>query len=170
VTINTAPSDTHVTLNGTPAGSGTVYLTEGTYVVKGTKEGFADFTATMHIDKDHSTVTVPLAASSDSAKQWAKDNMTKYTDLEAQAGQAADQEGREFANRNPITLVLPYENLLYTIGYQADPSDPSGNSIILEIDAAEGYRNAAVEQIRNLGYDPTDFKINFSAYTNPFSS
>jgi len=64
---------------------------------------------------------------------------------------------------------LPYDNLVYTIGYQADPSDPTGQSVIIDIDAAEGYRNAAVDKIRELGYDPADYKITFEGYVNPFS-
>jgi hypothetical protein len=170
VTVNAVPSDAHITFNDVSTGAGTIYLKEGKYIVKGTKEGFNDFSTSIYIDKDHHSVNVPLVASSDSAKQWQKDNLSKYTDLEGSAGQAANDEGEAFATKNPITTVLPFENLIYTIGYRADPSDPTGNSIILEIDAAEGYRNAAVEQIRNLGYDPTDFKINFRDYKNPFSS
>ena len=49
-----------------------------------------------------------------------------------------------------------------------DHSDPSGNSIIIEIDAREGYRQAALYKIRELGYDPTDLTINFRGYENPF--
>ena len=170
VTVNAVPGDAHITFNDVSTGGGTIYLKEGKYIVKGTKEGFNDFSTSIYIDKDHHTVSVPLVASSDSAKQWTKDNMSKYTDLEGSAGQAANDEGVAFAEKNPITTVLPFENLIYTIGYRADPSDKTGNSIIIEIDAAEGYRNAAVEQIRNLGYDPTDFKINFRDYKNPFAS
>jgi hypothetical protein len=75
-----------------------------------------------------------------------------------------------FADENPIINDLPYENLIYSIGYRIDPSDPSHNSIILTIDAPEGTRNAAVQQIRDMGYDPTEYKIEFKDYKNPFGS
>ena len=170
VTINAIPEDASLTLDGKQIRPGVTYLKEGSYTIKGSKEGFTDFTAQVYVDKDHKLMSVPLVPASKEAKEWQQKNMNKYTLLERAAGRAAAKEGETFREKNPITIVLPYKNLIYKIGYRADPADASGNSIILEIDAPEGYRNAAVQQIRNLGYDPTNFKINFRDYKNPFSS
>lgn len=170
VTVSSTPSDAHITFNGTSEGNGTVYLKEGSYDVKATKEGFADASFKQYIDSSHTIVTIPLTAQSDSAKQWAKDHQNLYTELEGKAGQAANQQGETFRDKNPIVNLLPYSNFLFTIGYSNDPSDPSGNSIIIQIDAREGYRQGAINQIKSWGYDPTEYKIKFNNYENPFKS
>ena len=48
-----------------------------------------------------------------------------------------------------------YSNMLYTI------SSASASSTIT-IDAYSGYNNAAVDQISNAGFDPTNYKIVFN--------
>lgn len=171
VTVNVVPDDAKVTINDASVGVGTIYLVPGqTYTVKATKDGFADFSQTQYIDATNHTITVEMTAVSDSAKQWEQDNQSKYQNLEGQAGAQANATGEAFTKNNPITTALPLDNMIYTIGYIRDLSDPSGNSIILTVSAAEGYRNSAVEAIRNLGYDPTQFKIQFNDFTNPFAS
>lgn len=170
VEINAVPSDAKVTLNGTEVGNGTIYVEPGNYEVKGTKDGFGEFSQQTSIETNGQVVSVPLVAESDAAKQWAKENESKYLDLESEAGIEAQRQGEEFTKKNPIVSLLPYENFLYTIGYRADTSDPTGNSIIIEISAIEGYRQQAIYQLQQWGYDPTDYKINFSEYTNPFTS
>jgi hypothetical protein len=170
VTVNIVPSDARATFNGQPQSSGIAYLKKGSYEIKASKKGFADFSEKIMIDHDHQAIPIGLNPISSEAKKWADDNQQLYFDLEGEAGDEAIVNGNEFRNKNPITDALPYENALYTIGYRADPADSTGNSIIIEIDAPEGYRNAAIQQIRDLGYEPTDFKINFRDYTNPFSS
>lgn len=170
VTITAVPSDTKVTLNGKEVTPGNSNLKPGTYTIKGTKEGFSEYTHTQHIDQENASIYVLLRPASQQATQWATDNQSLYLEAEGKAGREANERGEAFRDKNPIVNVLPYSNLLYTIGYRTDRSDPSGDSIIIEIDAAKGYRNAAVEQIRSLGYDPSNFKINFRDYENPFAS
>lgn len=170
VVVNAVPGDAKVTMNDVTVGTGTIYLKPGEYVIKATKEGFADYTKEMRIDQPDQAINVPLLAQSEEAKKWAEENESQYLSLEAKAGEEAQKQGEAFRAKNPIVNLLPFENLLYTIGYRADPADPSGNSIIIEIDATEGYRQQAIYQIYQWGYDPTDFKINFRGYENPFKS
>lgn len=172
VTVNVVPSAATLTINGnSTATNGTVYLESGkTYDIKATMNGFADFTNKQYIDNTNNTITISLNAVSDTAKQWAKDNQDQYLQNEGRGGAQANTTGQAFTAKNPITQYLPLDNMVYTIGYKADPSDPSNMSIILTVDAAEGYRNGAIQGIRNLGYDPSQYKIEFSDYQNPFAS
>lgn len=171
VTINAIPDDAKITINNNSVGASTTYLLPNqTYTVKATKDGFADYSATQYIDATNHVITVEMTAVSDAAKQWEQDNQSKYQSVEGLAGAQANATGEAFTAKNPITTALPLDNMIYTIGYRNDPSDPSGNSIILTVEAPLGYRNSAIEGIRNLGYDPTQFKIQFNDYTNPFAS
>jgi len=170
VTINAVPSDASITIDGKKTSGKTAYVTPGSHEFKATKDGFTAFKASHYIDHENQVVTIPLSPESKEATKWAQDNQALYTQLEGVASQAANDQGQAFEDKNPITSLLPFNNYLYTIGYHADPSDPSGNSIIIDIDAADGYRQSALNQLYQWGYDPTNFTINFNNYKNPFTS
>lgn len=169
ITIVAVPSDAKIMIGDIAVGTGEQFIKEGTYKVVASKEGFANFSTSIDITKDGQKIIIPLSAVSVEAKKWAKDHLKDYLELEGVAGQNAQAEGKIFRDKNPIVDKLPYKNFLYSIGYRDDPSDPSGSSIILEIKARDGYRQAAIYQIFQLGFDPTMYKINFSDYTNPFT-
>jgi len=66
------------------------------------------------------------------------------------------------AKRYPIVQNLPYNNFLYEIGYHLDSSDKSGKSIIITITAINAMeRRQAIQEIKTLGYNPIDYKIEF---------
>lgn len=172
VEIIAVPSDAILTLNGEKVSNGTVYLKAGEYTIKATKNGYADFSSAASVVDGVSDqiIAAPLTPESDEAEKWASEHQDDYLNLEGRAGESAQKQGEEFQEKNPIVKRLPSNSLLYSIGYKADTSDPTGNSIIIEIDAEEGYRQAAIYQISQWGYNPADFKINFRNYKNPFSS
>ena len=170
VEIVAVPSDMKLLLNNKEVGRGTVYLKPGYYNLNASKEGFESRSGTTQISKEDHTITTALVPESAEAKKWAADNQDAYHELEAVSGQASVDKGDIFRSKNPIVRNLPDDSLLFKIGYRADPSDPSGNSIILEIDAPDGNRQAAIYQISQWGFDPSDFKINFKDYKNPFTS
>lgn len=162
------PSDAKLTVGDQQFGPGTAYLKPGTYEISATREGFADYTGTIAIKSPNtSTIDIALEPESESAKQWAQENQQLYFDYEGRAGIRAATDGTTFREQHPIVDHLPLREFVYTIGYHADPDDP--DNIILDIDAITGYRNAAIEQIRKLGFDPTNFEINFRNYESPFS-
>ena len=171
VTVYLVPGDATLTANGEVITPGTVYLLPGDYEIKASKDGFRSWNSNITIsNSSESAIDVALQPESEEAKKWAADNQELYLKYEGRAGARANQEGEEFSKKNPITSKLPVDTLLYTIGYRADTSDPSGDSIIIEIDAPSGYRRAAIEKIRQLGYDPTDYTIKFTNYESPFEN
>jgi hypothetical protein len=170
VTVAVVPSDAHTTVNGQSVSSGTVYLAPGSYNVESSKDGFAKYSQKQQIEANQSSIVVSLTPESADAKKWADDHNSDYLANESLAGQAADTFSNDFRDKNPIVNVLPYDNYIFTIGYENDQSDPTNNSVIITIDAPEGYRNAAIDQIRSLGYDPTTLNIKFRNYTDPFAS
>lgn len=170
VAVTALPGDAAIQANGESIGTGTAYLKPGTYDIKAKKEGFSDAKISQFIDQDHNTIDVALNPVSDEALKWYDQHKEEYMKAEGKAGEIANKEGEAFRDKNPIVNLLPYKNFLYTIGYQNNQSDPSGNSIILTIDASDGYRQSAVYQISQWGYNPADYKIEFRNYKNPFTS
>lgn len=169
VDIVVVPKDAAIKVNGTPM-TPPLYLTPGDYTISASKEGFATLEKSKTITNKETTLTMPLNAESDEANKWAEQNQEQYLTLEGIAGRLATKEGEEVSTKNPVIQVLPFSNYIYTIGYKNDPSDPSGESIIVTIDTIEGYRNAAVQKIRELGFDPSQLKIEFKDYESPFEN
>jgi hypothetical protein len=168
VELIVVPSDAEVTMNNTVVKPGRLYLEPGEYGVKAKRSGFDSHESKETVGKDKKTILISLPAISDEAQKWIDTHKKEYQDFEAQAGAAAVTEGDEFRKKNPIVDKLPFTSFLYRIGYEIDPSDPSGSSIIVTIDAGSGYRGAALVQIRQLGFDPAELKIKFRNYESPF--
>jgi len=59
------------------------------------------------------------------------------------------------------STTLPYSNDLYTISAVSDNT--------ITIDAPAQFRNAAIQQLRTMGVEPTDYKIKFT-YESPFKA
>lgn len=168
ISLSAFPDDMTITIDGKNVKVGTLYFAPGTYRLEAKKQGYDSYAKTIVLDKDKQTIAIILTPNSEEAFEYGNKNEAAYRKVQAQGEVAAAEAGKLFSKLNPITKDLPYRTFFYSLGYRMDQADPSGNSIILEIDAAEGYRQSAIYRIRQLGYDPTDFTINFRDYENPF--
>ena len=168
ISLSVFPNDTTITIDDEVTKTGTIYLDPGTYQLEAEKEGYDTYTKTLIVEEENQTVVIILTPESEEAFEYGRNNEEEYREVQAQGEIAAMERGETFNKRNPIAKHLPYKTFFYSIGYRMDQRDPSGNSIIIEIDAPEGYRQSAIYRIRQLGYDPTDFTINFREYENPF--
>jgi hypothetical protein len=170
VSIYLLPTNAKITVDGQPATSGTLYLDPGEHTAVVTSDGYASQTnkQTLTEGQTQAAFDIALDPQSDAAKAWVKSHTDLYAKREGRAGNRAETDGQNFFKHNPIAQKLPVQNFIYSVGYSLDPSDASGQTIIIQIDAPIGYRNAAVNKIRELGYDPASFNINFEGFTNPF--
>jgi hypothetical protein len=168
IDIYIVPQDATATIDGKPLRPGTQAIAAGSHEVIVRKYGFADYKETLTIDDTHKSIDVALSPVSADAQAWAQKNQALYNAKEARTSILINNAGEQFSKDNPIVNELPIDNLVYEIGYRRASSDPNDSSIIIEIDAMQGYRNGAVQKIKDLGYDPADFIINFRDYRNPF--
>lgn len=168
VYIDTFPSNAKITIDGNAVNRGKVYLKSGAYEIKASSKGFKDFSNTLWVNSSTDRYSILLESDSEEGKKWYTEHQSEYLRIRQQNERYIEEKGKYFHQLNPIASKLPYRTFMYTIGYRADQSDPTGNSIIIEIDAPEEYRQSAIYRIRQLGYDPTDFTINFRDYENPF--
>ncbi|AGL62230.1 exported protein of unknown function [Candidatus Saccharimonas aalborgensis] len=171
--VYVAPKDSTVMVDGLKTSDKTLYLTPGTHRVTVTKDGFSQSVQLYEVKEgkssDEQVITAMLEPKSDDAKKWYQTNTGEYLIVEGVIGNKINHEGDTFRSKNPIVDNLPYNTMLYTIGYKNDPSDQSGSSIILTISAPAVYRNAAINQISNWGYNPVDYKIVINNERNPFT-
>lgn len=171
VAVYAIPSDATITANGQPISPGTAYLPPGTYSIEASRGGFSHYKEEIVItENNQKDIDIALYGVSEAAKEWEEKNEKLYLEREGRGGKRAAAYGEAFTKANPITKELPYKNVIFSIGYHLDPSDPTNQSIILDIDAGQGYASGALQKIRDLGYDPSDFRINFKNITSPFSN
>jgi hypothetical protein len=169
VVISTVPSDAQITFSDQNESNGTQWLKDGTYKVVAKKDGFDTLTRTVIVSKDKSqnVVAVSLTAKSADAKKWAADHDNDYRRNEQYGAIEASSNGQYFTSLNPITAKLPFQDPYFTIGYTQN----NDQTISLTITTpSPRYRFYAVEKIRQLGYDPTDFKITFNDFLNPLGT
>lgn len=167
VVIAVVPSSASVTADGRHVDGGTQWLPPGTYTIRASKDGFETVQKSITVtnDKSQNVVALSLTATSDAAKKWAADHQNDYSNNEQYGAIAANIEGEYFSKQNPITTKLPFTDPYFTIGYTVN-SD--GKSITLTVATpSPRYRFYAVEKIRELGFDPTDFTIVFKDFHNP---
>lgn len=172
VAVYVLPDGAKLNIRGQQYGNGTAYLAPGTYSITAQVGGYADYSGKFTVDPSikKPVLDVIMTPTSDAAKTYYANNQSLVQQRQSIGANQSHQQSSLIFKKSPIVSQLPYDDLLYTIGYQADPADPSGQAIIIDITADEGFRNAAVNQIRKLGYDPTDFKISFEDYANPFTT
>lgn len=169
VEIYIAPLDSVVTINGKRIKDTSTYLKEGSYSYSVTRDHFTPMSGTLVVKKGaSSSIIAPLDPLDNEGRTLYKQRRNDYLRLEDFANTAATIKGENFQEKNPIVGLLPYSNMLFTIGYKNDPSDNSGESIILTIHTTPDYYDAAVTQISNWGYDPVDYKIEINKEENPF--
>lgn len=166
LTISAVPADAKVLVNNQKLGNGTHWLNDGSYKIKATKDGYKSQEVTYQLSAKRSQNVVPfsLEPQSSDARKWVNDHQSEYKRNEQFGALAAKANGQYFTDQNPITKVLPFTDPYFTIGYRVEKDQ----SIILTIlTPSPRYRFYAIEKIRDLGYDPTDFRIDFKDFRNP---
>ena len=165
VSFAVSPDETQIEFNNQKiTGSRTVYLKPGEYSFKATRDGFRENTIQTTIKDKPIRIVFALAPTGKVSKSEKSTNASKIDKITTEA---LEKEQTKLAEANPVIKKLPIKNFIYSIGYRADSSKENG--IIVEIDAPKGYKNAAVNEIRKAGFDPSKLNINFRDYANPFT-
>lgn len=169
VTFSIVPGDAKLSVNGQGSGKGTQWLTAGTYTVKVEKDGFETLEKNIIVSdqKARNVAAISLIPESDEAKRWAEKHQAQYKNNEEFGSIEAQENGQYLRSRHPIIDVLPYKDPYYSIAYKLN----NDQSITLTIDTpSPRYRYFAVQKIRELGYNPTDYAIEFKQFTNPLGA
>ncbi|PID32865.1 hypothetical protein CR956_00255 [Candidatus Saccharibacteria bacterium] len=162
VEIVTAPANARVTIAGVTENKrpGVFYLKQGEYDISVSREDFKTIQIRLTVSGNKRLVeTFPLEPDSARGEEIAQQRTEDYLRIEGIEGAKSNAEGIAFEKKNPIVKDLPIKNLLFSIGYRADPNDE--NKVIIEIDAPKGYKNAAIKELYRRGIDPFDLNITF---------
>lgn len=169
VSIVVAPKDAEVTIDGRKVSGDRIRLTLGDHNYTVSRGDFRSQAGTITvIESEDLYISAALDPVNDAGRAYAATLDNQYSAVAAVGGGEATRRGEVFEAKNPIVAKLPYTNPLFMIGYRTDTSDPSGNSIIVTIHAPDIYRDNAVTQIRNWGYNPAEYNLQFINEENPF--
>lgn len=158
--IEVAPEDATVMLNDTIITEGSHHIEPGQYVVTASREGFADYRHQFTMEDDLS-LFIGLEPITDEALIYVHRNSQEFLEVEALSGELAREEGEQFRGDNPIVEHLPYRSLIFNIDYRLNDDE----NIVLIISAdGERDRNYALDQIREWGFNPDDFTIEYQSY------
>jgi hypothetical protein len=166
VVIRTVPGDASILFNKNTEQNGTRWIKPGDYTVVAKKDGFSSVTRVVRVtdEKSQNIVAISLQPESDQAKEWAAKNTEQYQQNETFGTIEANANGEYFSKLNPITTKLPFVDPYFKIAYVTN----ADQSIKITVSTpSPRYRFYAVEKIRELGYDPTDFVIEFKDFKNP---
>jgi len=148
VYLLTSPDKAEITTgNQKFIGSQVVYLKPGTYNFKASRSGFKDENIDVEVKRGN-----PLRII------FALTPTTEEAIKELQSSSKTSEIDRATTDRLAN---------IYSIGYKADPNHKNG--VIVEIDTIEGYRNAALNKIKEQGFDPSKLNITFRNYANTFT-
>lgn len=164
--VSTAPSSAVVKIGDATYGRGTQWIVPGSYPIEVSQDGFETVKRTIIVssEKEQNVLAVSLVPKSDEAKKWAEQHEDEYKKNEQYGAIEASQNGKFLAKSSPITTKLPFKDPYFTIGYTIDDKQ----TVTLTIKTpSPRYRFYATEKIRELGYDPTDFQIEFTDFSNP---
>ncbi len=170
VIIDVAPSDSTVTVDGKEVGAGKIYFSPGNYSFNASRPYFEDDKVSVSVKAKGGEVFVDLLpeAKSDEAKLFLEENPDVQAAREVVGGHRANSKGLQIEKQTPLITKLPFTSIdgPFTIDYGPSPTRKNGTFLIVSDSSPEG-RVAALKWIRQQGYDPTDFEIQFDDFVNP---
>ncbi|MBR6168500.1 hypothetical protein IKQ74_00970 [Candidatus Saccharibacteria bacterium] len=167
ITVQYAPFEANITLNGTKINNHTtVWLEPGKYLAKIEFDHFKTIEREVEITDKYRYIVGIMEATDSNGEEYANSHRQEFIETEGVIGQALNQEGKEIKERYPILNYLPINNRLYSISYIYN----NNTAPTIAIKAAPEYLDAAVQKIKNLeDVDPTIYQIDFTA-TNPYTT
>jgi hypothetical protein len=166
VPMQVVPSDAEVYLDNTERlSSDTVYITSGTHDITVKKAGFSTVTKSYRIKTyNEPAIYISLVGESEDAKKWQQAHNNEYKKLEVLAAEQAAKYSQSFSERNPIVKALPVKDPYFTISYR----NVDDESVRLTIwGTSPRYREFAIDHLRKIGFEPTDYEIEFTGFKNP---
>lgn len=164
--VNAVPNDSTVTIKGhTLKSNELISLRAGTYTVSVSRHGFATTTETTTIkSRKTQTIQVFLSANSNEGQDWLRTHPDQVALIEGRGSTVYDQLSATNTAKYPIIKQLPLYDPRFRIDYGSSEEHPNdSNAIALYINALDpSGRQAALQLIRSLGYDPSDMEIVFT--------
>jgi hypothetical protein len=174
IVVDTAPSNSHVTINGKTGKVGKNYVSPGTYIVEVSHQYFTSTKKSVTATKGNpqEAIILPKVTSSE-ATQYYADHPDEVDARVRLGGEAFSTESDALSeNYENALAVLPIISSNFGV-YRAQPEHSKlTDQTVLALQVAANNstdRARAIDRIRSdLGIDPSLVEIDFKGYINPF--
>jgi hypothetical protein len=169
--IEVVPTDSKIEINGSRTSSGIVRIKEGSYTVTVNRDGFAEQKVNVEISQhEEKYIGVALEPNHPSTKDWYERNVNDRKLAEGLSSRTYDEASKNLMFNYPLFRQLPTLEQDFTISYGVSMHDPDNpERYALHILAASPLlRSAAIDWVKQQGYDPTDYEFYFEQLNNIF--
>lgn len=168
VSIETIPNDASIYISGKKISNGDNYIKKGTYLISVKRPGFETINETIIIPSGGVDIGFAPEPVSTESKKWIQENPNIQKKREAIGGKMAAVRGGFLKQNTPIIVDLPYVSIDGPFSIDYGISNERKYKSFLDVNNSTPVgREAAIQWIRDSGYDPTDFDIRFRDYNNP---
>lgn len=171
VKLTVAPSDAKIKIGEEVARPGdTVRLEPGDYTVVIMRTGFFSYAEEVTLaDGDERVVFTALESSDESTANWYLEHSEDSSLASGVVSEQVAKSAEEYKKKYPIVALLPIFEDFYRIDY--GDCQTTDNEFCITISALAGARSTAANRLMGLsGYDPAEYRIEYSQYVNPFGS
>lgn len=166
LTIQVAPSDSVVVLDGKSIRQGTLHLKPGSHTVKVSRSGFAGDSRTV-ITSKHNTKYLGIALLSNSANtaDWYLTHQADRKLAEGISSNNFDASSKQQVTDMPFILKLPFlgPGLEFKINYGAPVAGSNGKPVIYIQADSDAAKQDALTWITHQGFDPSKMYIVYSS-------
>jgi hypothetical protein len=163
--VDVVPNDSTATLNGRKIATGrAIGANQGIYTLKITRNGFATQTQSVTIkNRQAKEVQIYMLSNGPVGDDWLGLHPTQAIEIEGSGSRAYDKLSAENTANNPIVTQLPLYDPRFRIDYGGSSEHPNDSSAIGIYITAQtpDARQAALQLIRDKGFDPSTMEINF---------
>lgn len=163
IVLEVVPSGARSTINGRGVGQGTIKLKPGNAEIVISKNGFETIRQTVMLKEGESKyLGFALVSNSPSTADWYQKHPEDAKRAENLSSLNYDQVSSDNSQENPFILKLPFVSSDEQFRIDYGQSETDSNRIVIYISAnSQEARNAALEWIRSVGYDPSKLNIVF---------
>lgn len=170
VTIEVAPEDSIVYVDGKKFKAGSLYLDRTSHAFVAKRDGFKDDVVTIVVGQEPARVGLLPFPNTDEAKKYLRLYPEVQQQRESIDGANNQGLGTAIVNQTPLIKLLPSTNINapYVIDFGPSKTRTNGTVIYIGDSTSEG-RISALKWIRAQGYNPSDLEIVFSDFSNPIT-
>jgi PEGA domain len=169
--VEVVPANSTVMLDGKKIKAGVVEVRPGRYKVSASREGFETSSQDVLVASgEQKYLGLALQPNSEETAGWYEDHPDDRQFSEGLSSRTYDQAGEDLLTRYPLFRELPSSEIDFTIDYGVSVKNPDDTSrYALHIKASTpALRQASIEWVRFMGYDPTDYEFYFRDLNNIF--
>lgn len=165
INILVVPSDSEIFIDSKKASTGINAATPGKHSVEARHTNFyTQQTFVTVSDGQISFLPIELPPSNGAGQEWVQANSKAFLDLEGLGSKASEKQGEALSKTYPIITNLPIDSTPdYRIDYGVSekyPNDAKKIAIYISFNTPSD-KISALQNIYNLGFDPSDYEIIF---------